>query len=234
MKKAEGFFKIKKAVKTALCIAEALIIFGVTAACAADDNGKNILNEPGTDKKAQSSDISGTNKQDGNSPKESQQNTESASKTSNENISLEEAKKAALSDAKVKESDVVYTKEKLDFEDGIKVYEIEFHTAAYEYEYEINAITGEIYSKEGEIRGHGSIGQGGNGAAGEAYIGEEKAKEKAISHAGLSASGVKFTEVKLDYDDGIKVYEIEFYSEGREYEYEINALSGEIVKHKMD
>ena len=60
------------------------------------------------------------------------------------------------------------------------------------------------------------------------YIGVDKAKSIAIKDAGVSASSVTFTKAKLDRDDGVTVYEIEFYSGDTEYEYEINATSGAI------
>ena len=60
------------------------------------------------------------------------------------------------------------------------------------------------------------------------YIGVDKAKSIALKDAGVSASSVTFTKAKLDRDDGVAVYEIEFYSGDTEYEYEINATSGAV------
>ena len=60
------------------------------------------------------------------------------------------------------------------------------------------------------------------------YIGVDKAKSIALKDAGVSASSVTFTKAKLDKDDGVAVYEIEFYSGDTEYEYEINATSGAV------
>ena len=72
-------------------------------------------------------------------------------------------------------------------------------------------------------------------AAGAAsYIGEAKAKETALSHAGLTASQVTFLEVKLDREDGRMVYEVEFYSGNKEYDYEIDASTGSIVGFDYD
>lgn len=70
----------------------------------------------------------------------------------NNQISLDNAKNMALSDAGVSSSEITYTKGTLDYEDGIAVYDIEFNTAEYAYEYEINAVTGEIHSKDTEAR----------------------------------------------------------------------------------
>lgn len=59
-------------------------------------------------------------------------------------ISKEEAKKIAFSHAKVTEADVKKLKIDLDYEDGIQVYEVDFEVSGFEYDYDINAKTGEI------------------------------------------------------------------------------------------
>lgn len=60
-------------------------------------------------------------------------------------------------------------------------------------------------------------------------ISKAQAENTALSHAGLKKSQVKFFECKLDRENGIKVYEVEFDYGSYEYEYEINALSGKII-----
>ena len=37
-----------------------------------------------------------------------------------------------------------------------------------------------------------------------------------------------FTKAKLDREDGVRVYEIEFFTQDKEYEYEISATDGTI------
>ena len=66
------------------------------------------------------------------------------------------------------------------------------------------------------------------------YIGEFKAKELALKHAGLSGKEVSFVRVELDRDDGRMFYEVEFYSGSREYDYEIDALTGAVVDFDSD
>ena len=51
----------------------------------------------------------------------------------------------------------------------------------------------------------------------------DKAKEIALNHAGLAANQVSFVKAEKDMDDGIVKYDIEFYYNNREYNYEINA-----------
>ena len=68
-----------------------------------------------------------------------------------------------------------------------------------------------------------------SGSASEkAYIGKDKALEIALSAA--SASEATWSEVEMDYDDGLMVYEVEFTYNNREYDYEINATTGDIIK----
>lgn len=75
---------------------------------------------------------------------------------------------------------------------------------------------------------------GSQAAASNEYIGEEKAKEIALNHAGVSEADAGFVKGKFEYDDGTAVYEIEFYSGKTEYEYKINAVSGEIIEYDVD
>ena len=75
----------------------------------------------------------------------------------------------------------------------------------------------------------------GPGASGgtqsRADIGAGKAKTIALNHAGVSASNAVFLHAKLDYDDGRRTYEVEFYSGSKEYDYEIDAATGELLSY---
>ena len=71
-------------------------------------------------------------------------------------------------------------------------------------------------------------------ASDSAYIGVEAAKSAAFAHAGLDASQVTMGEVDFDYEDGRMVYEIEFYANGAEYEYDIDASTGAVVKSSQE
>ena len=64
------------------------------------------------------------------------------------------------------------------------------------------------------------------------YIGVDRAKEIALSHAGLTDA--TFESAELDEDDGAMVYELDFIADGIEYEYEIDALTGKILKHQSE
>lgn len=61
------------------------------------------------------------------------------------------------------------------------------------------------------------------------YIGEKKAKQIALTHAGISETDVAGIRVKQDYDDGSMKYKVEFYTADKEYDYDIDAVSGAIL-----
>lgn len=66
------------------------------------------------------------------------------------------------------------------------------------------------------------------------YIGAEKAKSIALNHAGISETEAKFLEIELDRDDYIKKYEVNFYFGDFEYDYDINAETGEIISAEKE
>lgn len=72
---------------------------------------------------------------------------------------------------------------------------------------------------------------GTKGVAGE-YIGLEKAKEIAMAQAGIT--GTEFFDCDFDYENGLPVYEVELKSGGYEYDYEIHAVTGEVLKAERD
>ncbi len=66
------------------------------------------------------------------------------------------------------------------------------------------------------------------------YIGEERAKAIALEHAGISAAQVTFIKAKLSREDGRIIYDVEFYGENTEYDYEIDAMNGRILEADLD
>lgn len=144
-------------------------------------------------------------------------------------ISLDDAKNTALSDAGLSAADVTYTKDRLDYDDGISVYEIEFYTSNQSYDYEIDATTGAIREKSIESFQSPAGTNAGVQNSG-SYIDADAAKSIALNHAGLSSSDVTFSKTKLEMDDGYTCYEVEFYHGRTEYDYKIDAASGNILE----
>lgn len=65
-------------------------------------------------------------------------------------------------------------------------------------------------------------------------IDKDKAKQIAVKDAGLKKSDVNFIKVEFSIDDGVKYYEVDFYADGVEYDYEIDALTGAILKRETE
>lgn len=147
-------------------------------------------------------------------------------------IGKDKAKEIVLNHAGVKAADVKNYEVELDSEKGSVVYEIEFDANGYEYEYEINAVTGKILKSEKEKADGSSVKPASD--TGTNYIGKEKAKQAALKHAGVKENNVKALEVKLDKENGKAVYEVEFKASGYEYDYEIDALTGKIIKSEKE
>lgn len=87
-----------------------------------------------------------------------------------------------------------------------------------------------FYKKEFEIKSF----QNSKTIYSNVKITPEKAKEIALKHAKVSKNNAKFTKIKLDKHKGTLVYEIEFYLDNVEYEYEIDANNGQILSFDLD
>ena len=146
-------------------------------------------------------------------------------------ISADKAKKIALGDAKLAEKDVTFVKVELEFENNRLVYDVEFYSGNVEYDYDIDAVSGAIVSSDRDIENY-SIPAQQTTAKPAADIGVEKAKEIALAHAGIGSA--RFTKAKIDYENGIKVYEIEFKVGNMEYEYDINVSNGAIISSSAE
>lgn len=139
----------------------------------------------------------------------------------------EEARAAAVADAGLSETAVTFTKTKLDHENGVRVYEIEFYTSDSVYDYNINASTGDVVKREVE-----KSMKPDNSSSG--VITPDDARAAALADAGLSQAEVTFTKTELDRDDGVQVYELEFYTSSQEYDYEVSAGDGKILKREVE
>ena len=62
----------------------------------------------------------------------------------------------------------------------------------------------------------------------------EQAKTICLNHAGCTADQAAFSKAKLDYDDGLAVYEIEFYCSGSEHEYKVDCATGAILEYECE
>lgn len=144
------------------------------------------------------------------------------------------AKEIALKHAGLAANQVTFVQARLEREDGGWEYDVEFYTKDNkEYDYEINAYTGAIlsfdYDADHYVRPSNSAT---NSAAG--YIGEAKAKSLALSHVGLAESAIYGYSCSLDRDGNVVKYEVDFKSGSYEYEVDIDAVSGKVLKYEKD
>lgn len=162
-----------------------------------------------------------------------------------EKITEEQAKAIALEHAGVTaqqaENFVIYE----DYDDGRRYYDVHFHFDGYEYDYEINAKNGKVLDYDKEYEPHANAPENDavntgadtatpNADTATAAITEEDAKRIALEHAKLTAETVTGLRAGLDRDDGRDYYDVSFYHDGYEYDYEIDAKSGNILDFDKD
>lgn len=66
------------------------------------------------------------------------------------------------------------------------------------------------------------------------YITLEKAQEIALTQANVNAANAVFDDKEFDHDDGTPVFELEFTANGVEYEYDVHAVTGKVLKAKHE
>lgn len=138
-------------------------------------------------------------------------------------ITEAEAKQIALDHAGVSESETERMRVKLGRDDGVQEYEVNFYVGNREYDYDINAATGEIRSHDSEIDDDYVSSTEAAGAA----ISEDEARATVVARvSGASASDVR---LYLERDDGRLVYEGELIYNGTEYEFQIDATTGDVL-----
>ena len=144
------------------------------------------------------------------------------------------AKEIALSDAGLTASGVSFIRVQMDWDNGRPEYEVEFYSGNKEYDYDIDAYTGQIRSRDFDVENFVIPSTGTNTSTSTTDIGAEAAKSAALKHAGVSASAATFVKVQQDWENGQRVYEVEFYSNGKEYDYEIAASNGQVLSFDYD
>ena len=123
-------------------------------------------------------------------------------------------------------------------------YEVELHTAWGEFEYLVDAYAGKVLSGQKDLLtafAQNAAPQPAQPseqkpAPSEATkdIGYAKAKSIALDHAGVREAQAYDMDIELDDEDGRLIYEVEFKSGNMEYDYEIDAATGAILKHEAE
>lgn len=147
--------------------------------------------------------------------------------TGNTGITEDQARAAALTHAGFTEADVTWLSSHLDRDDGRQIYEVEFFSGNIEYDYDIDAQTGDIisYSQDADH-------QRQQPADTTVAIDETAAKNLALANvAGAADSDIR---IRLDYDDGRPIYEGTIVYNEMKYEFEISAVDGSILEWDVE
>ena len=143
-------------------------------------------------------------------------------------LTSDEALEIALKDAGVRKEEVTITKTSIDMDHGVKKHEFEFYSGNVEYEYDINALTGEIVSKSTK-RYMGNTATASNTGP----LTQEQALQVALQHANVTEKDIALLKTELDYEHGKEVFEFEFYVGNVEYNYTIDTSTGEIIEYEI-
>lgn len=138
------------------------------------------------------------------------------------------AKQIVEKDANV--TSPTYTTVELDYDDGKMIYDLEFYKDSTEYEYEVDAVNGNIMKKEKDTHRSSSHSQSNSSTSSTKQISKDEAKSIAMKHAGVSS--ISNEKIEQDYDDGVLEYDIDFISGNKKYEYKISG-NGNILEHEV-
>ena len=156
---------------------------------------------------------------------------------------IQEAESAALAHAGFTADQVTRLHTEVDYENGVKEFEVEFRSGDWEYDYTVSAETLEILKQQKEYdppkqkavetvpaeTKPAETKPADTKPAETKKIDPSKAKSIALAHAGLTEAQVKGLRAEYDRDDGRPEYDVEFRVGSMEYEYEIHAETGKIL-----
>ena len=152
-------------------------------------------------------------------------------------IGNEKAKTTALSDAGVAEDEVTRLHVNRNEDDGRIIYEVDFTVSStgVEYDYEISAEDGSVLEVKKEESGNIKPDQSQNQSKTEPpqpAVSQEDATKLVLQKVpGATAQDLR---IKLEQDDGIQKYEGDLIYEGKEYDFEIDASTGEFLEWQED
>ena len=163
-------------------------------------------------------------------------------------LTLEEAQEIAVAEVEGKK----VLKAKQDYDDGVTYYDFTVVTDNEKYEIEVDANDGTILKKERDKDYVSNTNEGtvtpidngntvtntndntnnttSNQTTTNNIISNEEAQNIALNKTG----GGYLVKCELDHDDNMMVYEIEVKNGNYEYEIDINASNGDILKYEQD
>lgn len=79
-----------------------------------------------------------------------------------------------------------------------------------------------------------NVNQNSTASGSAVILTKEQAKFIALDHAGLTEPDIYGLYVEYERDDGVEYYDVDFKSNGYEFDYEIGAINGEILKSEKE
>ena len=168
--------------------------------------------------------------------------------TATQTIGADAAAEAALKHSKVNEKDADISSVLLVEQNGMMLYEVCFSTKDNQYEYLLDASTGRVESwrkaavadavtepavaASGDLKPTASPEPTATPAPEKnatVLIGEDEAKKLAMGHANITEKDLSSISCKLELEGLNLIYDIEMKTKLMEYDYEVDAISGEIV-----
>lgn len=167
-------------------------------------------------------------------------------------ISKDDVKDIIAANMNANVNDLYFEDIDFDFDKGVYEVEVYYHNDAYEYKvdartsteggsiiytdfkYFTNGITDDNNSNNSNNNSNNSSTNGSTNNATTASITVDEAKNIALTNANLTEDAVSLLRTEQEYDDGVLVYEIDFTSGDYEYDYKINANTGEVVSYDRD
>jgi uncharacterized membrane protein YkoI len=178
-------------------------------------------------------------------------------------LTKEEVQQIVFNHAKVTAADVLELEVDLDEEDGAIFYDVEFDDKNNEYDYRVDALSGKILYDKAEPKetvptetqptetqppetqpadtkpaeekpAETKPAETKPATTTKKKIGVTKAKNAAFKHANVKASDAWDVEVDLDTENGKLVYEVSFNAGGYDYDYDIDAYSGKVLRYEKE
>ena len=148
-------------------------------------------------------------------------------------IGTDRAVEIALEYSGMRKEDAKYLKVDIDYENGAICYAISFYEQKgdlhVDHDFDIEASTGKIISVEKEIDNTDALSKSDM----DDFLPPEEAKKMALAFAGADEAYIYEYEMERDHSR-IDHYDIEFKSDGREYDYAICMYGGTVIKDKWE
>ena len=163
-------------------------------------------------------------------------------------ISKDDVKDIIAANMNANVNDLYFEDIDFDFDKGVYEVEVYYHNDAYEYKVDARTsteggsiiytdfkyFTNGITDDNNSNNSNNSSTNGSTNNATTASIPLDEAKNIALTHANLTEDTVSLLRTEQEYDDGVLVYEIDFTHGDFEYDYKINANTGEVVSYDRD